>query len=73
MPICYKIDILQALKTAGYSTYRLRKERLLAESTIQALRAGEMVSMDNLARICKMLNRQPGDIMEYVPDDDARQ
>ena len=37
MPIEYKIDILSELKAAGYSTYRLRKEKLLGEATMQDL------------------------------------
>lgn len=65
MPIAYKIDVLSALKAKGYSTYRLRKDRLLAEATIQTIRNGGLVSWDNIARICSMLNCQPGDILEY--------
>lgn len=65
MPIRYKTDILKALKTKGYSTYRIRKEKLLAESTVQAFRKGELVSLDNVARICELLGCQPGDILEY--------
>lgn len=65
MPIRYKTDILEALKTKGYSTYRIRKEKLLAESTVQAFRKGELVSLDNIARICELLGCQPGDILEY--------
>lgn len=65
MPIRYKTDILEALKAKGYSTYRIRKEKLLAESTVQAFRKGELVSLDNVARICELLGCQPGDILEY--------
>lgn len=65
MPIKYKIDILPALKEAGYNTTRLRREKLLSESTIQALRCGKMVSLENISRICSMLACQPGDILEY--------
>lgn len=65
MPIRYKTDILEALKAKGYSTYRIRKEKLLAESTVQAFRKGELVSLDNIARICELLGCQPGDILEY--------
>lgn len=66
MPIKYKIDILAALKNAGYSTYKLRKEKILAESTIQQFRSGEIVSTENLSRLCELLNCQPGDILEYL-------
>ena len=65
MPIRYKTKILPALKDGGYNTSRLRKEKILSESTIQALRNDKMVSLDNIARICSMLNCQPGDILEY--------
>lgn len=70
MPIAYKIDVLQALKNSGYSTYRLRKDKLLGEATIQKLRNCEHVSWENVATICKLLNCQPGDLMEYVPDEE---
>ena len=65
LPIKYKLDVLEALKSKGYSTYRIRKDKLLSESTVQAFRRGDMVSVDNLARICELLGCQPGDILEY--------
>ncbi len=68
MPISYKIDVLTALKECGFTTYKIRKEKLLAESTVQALRRGELISLDNIARICSMLQCQPGDILEYEED-----
>lgn len=66
MPIKYKINVLEALKTRGYSTYRIRKEKLLSESTVQKFRNSEPVSWENIATLCRLLNCQPGDIMEYV-------
>lgn len=68
MPIKYKIDVLAALKAAGYNTNRIRKENLLSESTLQRLRAGELISGENLGKLCKLLSCQPGDILEYAPD-----
>ena len=71
MPIKYKIDVLAALKAAGYNTNRIRKEKLLSESTLQRLRDGELVSGENLGRLCKLLNCQPGDILEYEPEENT--
>lgn len=65
MPVQYKTDILAALKAAGYTTYKLRQNKLLSENTIQHLRSNELVSWANIARLCKLLNCQPGDILEY--------
>lgn len=69
MPVFYKFDVLEALKVKGYTTYRIRKDKLLSESTVQALRRNDLVSLDNIARICSMLKCQPGDILEYVEAD----
>ena len=69
MSIKYKIDVLAALKAAGYSTYKLRKEKILAESTLQQFRNGDIVSNENLSRVCELLRCQPGDILEYVPEE----
>ncbi len=68
MPIKYKINVVKALKEAGYSSYRIRKENIMSQSTLQKFRDGEIVNADNMALICKLLNCQPGDILEYVED-----
>ncbi len=68
MPVVYKINILSALKDAGYNTTRLRRDKLLAEATIQTLRNGGLVSWVNIGRICALLQCQPGDILAYEPD-----
>lgn len=67
VPIRYKIDIMEALQAAGYSTYRLRQERLLGERVIQQLRSGEIVSWKSIDTICALLDCQPGDLVERVP------
>ena len=65
LPLRYKIDVLTALKEAGYSSYRLRKEKLLSESTLQKLRDGIIVSTDVIEQLCGLLNCQPGDLLEH--------
>lgn len=69
MPVKYKIDMLAALKNAGYTTYKMRQEKLLGESVLQQLRKGELVSWANISRLCSMLQLQPGEFLEYVPED----
>ena len=67
--IRYKIDILAALKEAGYNTTKLRKEKLLAEGVIQSLREGKYIALQNLDKICSLLDCQPADLIEYVKDE----
>ena len=69
MPIVYKKDILAALKEAGYNTNRLRKEKLLSEGVIQSLRENKYIALQNISKICELLNCQPGDLLEYMPED----
>ena len=62
----YKLDVLAALKEAGYNTGRLRKEKLLGENAIQSLRNNEMIGIIALEKVCKLLDMQPGNIIKYV-------
>lgn len=64
----YKFNVLDALKNTGITTYKIRKDKLLSESTVQKLRKFEPVSWENIESLCKLLNCQPGDIIEYVND-----
>lgn len=73
MPVLYKIDVLAALKEKGYNTSRIRNEKLIGEATIQRLRHKQSVSYDVLAKLCELLECQPGDILEYVPGSDNEQ
>ena len=66
MPLQYKIDVVAALKEKGYTTYRIRNEKILSESTIQKLRAGKGVSWENIETLCRLLDCQPADLIEYV-------
>ena len=72
MPIVYKTDILSALKEAGYNTNRIRKEKLLSEGVLQSLRGQKYISMENLARVCALLDCQPGDLIAFSRDETAK-
>ena len=69
----YKINVLAALKEAGYSTGRIRSEKIMGEQMVQKIRKGdEMPSWGTIEIICKILNCQPGDIVEYVPEEETQ-
>lgn len=67
MPIVYKINVMEALKEAGYSSTRLRNEKLLGESYMTQLRRGELVSWAAIETVCRLLDCQPGDLLQYCP------
>ena len=69
MPIVYKLDILAALKEKGYNTNRLRKEKLLSEGVIQSLRENKYIALQNISKICELLECQPADLLEYQKEE----
>lgn len=73
MPIRYKIDIMAALKKAGYSSTRIRNEKIIGQSYLQQIRNGEIVSLSCLEKLCRLLNCQPGDILEYTTESEDKQ
>ena len=68
MAIKYKIDVMAELKKNGYTSNRIRDEKLMGQSYLQQLRHGELVSWKAIDVICKLLECQPGDLLEYVKD-----
>ena len=68
MSIRYKVNILEKLKEAGYSTYRIRNEKLIGERALQQLRQGELVSWAVLEKVCELLDCEPGDLVEREKD-----
>lgn len=69
MPISYT-RLFSLLKEKGYSTYRIRKEKLIGQGTMTALKNGTGgLDHKTVARLCEILHCQPGDIMEYIPDE----
>ena len=68
MAIRYKIDILAELKKRGYTSTKIREEKLIGQSYLQQLRHGELVSWKTLDTICSLLDCQPADLIEYAKD-----
>lgn len=69
MPMRYKIDVLNALKEKGYNTNKIRTEGLLSQSTLQKFRNQQGVSWENLETLCRLLECQPGDLIEFLDDE----
>lgn len=65
----WKIEPLKALKEKGYTTYKLSKEQILSVGTIQKLREQKPIGWENLNKLCRLLNCQVGEILEYIPDE----
>lgn len=68
--IVYKIDVIKALRDAGYNSTRILAERIISQSAMQKLRCGDPVGIKTLDQLCGLLNMQPGDIIAFKPKKD---
>lgn len=68
MALQYKIDIMAELKNKGYSSTKIREEKLIGQSYLQQIRHGELVSWKTIDTLCLLLDCQVGDLVEYVKD-----
>ena len=66
MAIRYKVDVMAELKAKGYSSTKIREEKLIGQSYLQQIRHGELVSWKIFNTLCSLLECQPGDLVEYV-------
>jgi putative transcriptional regulator len=64
--------LLAMMEEKGLSTYKIRKEKIISEGTLQNIRNGKSITLDSVASLCNALNCQPGDILDYIPDTDLK-
>ena len=64
-----KLDIMDALKRAGFTSYVLQRDHIFGSSRMTRFRRGDPPSIGELDKLCNMLSCQPGDIIEYIDDD----
>ena len=58
--------LLKLLEERGYTSYRIRKEKVLGQATLTAIKNGTGgLDHRSIARLCEVLHCQPGDLMEY--------
>ncbi len=69
MAFKYKIDVLAALREAGYTSYRIRQEGIINQAALQKLREGKMIAWEQLNTICNLLKCQLSDLIEHVPEE----
>lgn len=65
MAIVYD-KLFNLLKEKGYTTYKIRKDKLIGQATLTAIKNGTGgLDAKTLNRLCDVLDCQPGDLMEF--------
>ena len=66
------LSVCQALKEKGYTTYKMRQNNIIGQRTISDYKHNNVVgSVKNISLLCKLLDMQPGELLEYIPDDNG--
>ena len=61
---------IRLLRERGFSTYFLQRSNIISHSTYTAMKNHSAGITDTVInRLCRILECQPGDLMEYIPDD----
>lgn len=70
----YKIDIMSALAEKGYTTYKIRQEKIFSEATLQKFRNNDTsITIDNINRLCCLLDMPVSKIIKYVSTDSDKE
>ena len=68
--IIYSKNIIEELGKKGYTTYKIKQEKIFNQTQLQQLRDNKLLTQDNLNKLCELLECQPGDILEYRKDNE---
>ncbi len=67
MPIKYD-KLLKMMSDKGLTSYRIKKDNIIGQATLQKIKTGGDIDTRTISKLCKILECQPGDIMEYVDE-----
>lgn len=71
MAIIVNLDVMMAKRKMSLGELSQRVDVTMANLSILKNNKARAVRFSTLEAICKALNCQPGDILEYVPDNDT--
>lgn len=70
----YKIDIISELSKVGINTTTAKNTGIFGQETMKKFKEGNTkISLDNLNRLCAVLEMQPRDIIKYIETDEDRE
>lgn len=68
MPIKYD-KLIALMRERGITSYTLKRDNIIGQATYKKIMEGGDIDTRTIAKLCKLLECQPGDILEYVPDE----
>ena len=72
MPIIVNLDVMMAKRKIGLTELAREVDITLANLSILKNNKAKAVRLTTLDAICRALDCQPGDLLEYVPDEEEK-
>ena len=69
MPIVYD-KLLKLMSEKGITSYTIKKNKIIGQATLKKIKDGGDIDTRTISKLCKLSNCQPGDILEYVEDEE---
>lgn len=67
MPIVYD-KLVKLFNEKGVNSYTIKRDKIIGQASYKKIKEGGDIDTRTISKLCKYLNCQPGDILEYVPD-----
>lgn len=72
MPISYN-KLLTLFEKKGVTSYKMKKEKIIGQATWKKIHENGHIDTRTIEALCKYLDCQPGDILEYIPDEEIQE
>ena len=70
MPIVYD-KMVRMMQEKGITSYTCKKDNIIGQTTYRKIKEGGDIDTRTIAKMCEVLNCQPGDLLEYLPEPPA--
>ena len=67
LPIVYD-KLVKLFNEKGVNSYTIKRDKIIGQASYKKIKEGGDIDTRTISKLCKYLNCQPGDILEYVPD-----
>ena len=71
MPIKYD-KLIKRMQEAGITSYTIKRDKIIGQATYKKIMEGGDIDTRTIAKLCKVLHCQPGDLMEYTEEDNEQ-
>lgn len=66
--------LLEIFKSKGITSYTItKKDKIIGQATWKKINEGGHIDTRTIDSLCAYLGCQPGEILEYIPDDESKE